>query len=78
MLKLLFISLKNNSNPKSYDEDVSGLIKLFAVVAPQQKYVDWKIVGTLKPSPQLDLIINWSDGLNVPVIFLVVFEPNPS
>ena len=46
MLKLLFISLKNNSNPKSCDEDVSGLIKLFAVVAPQQKYVDWKIVGT--------------------------------
>ena len=46
-------------------------------MAPQQKYVDWKIVGTLKPSPQLDLIIKLSDGLKVPLILLVVFEPKP-
>ena len=46
-------------------------------MAPQQKYVDWKIVGTLKPSPQLDLIIILSDGLKVPLILLVVFEPKP-
>ena len=47
-------------------------------MAPQQKYVDWKIVGTLKPSPQLDLIIRLSDGLKVPLILLVFFEPKPS
>ena len=46
-------------------------------MAPQQKYVDWKIVGTLKPSPQLDLIIKLLDGLKVPLILLVVFEPKP-